>query len=358
MFFELHSENRIGFKELTNPDLGRQKSSHQTHIGLFDDVLTFLPNNIEIDDSMVIYDGNIELMSLNFDRIENPDHTFRSPKIRAGGRNVISVVTFVRDKVKDFSNDTKWYLFWFALKSEQIVFFLFNNKSTTYTEIVDLGIALPNNIKNRLTDNDGSFYPLLRYLENLVNQTGAELVQELEIVAQTREMASLKKYREYDIKKARELFIRIGKEGELLINEYFDEQKRKGQISNYCWVNKEKESGLPYDFYYETLSGEIVYLDVKTTNYKFAQKMIFSNQEINFATEIPNKYYIYRVYIDDDNEHCLKVCNNAKPLFGQIKVVTSNFESELISLATVENIKMAISPTQQLIKFSNQIKLG
>lgn len=33
MFFKLHSEGKIGFKQLTDADLGLGKS-HQTHIGL------------------------------------------------------------------------------------------------------------------------------------------------------------------------------------------------------------------------------------------------------------------------------------------------------------------------------------
>ena len=44
MFFELNDEKRIGYKQLTDADLGRSLLSHQTHIGLFDDVLTYLPN--------------------------------------------------------------------------------------------------------------------------------------------------------------------------------------------------------------------------------------------------------------------------------------------------------------------------
>ena len=42
MFFELHEENKIGYKELSDADLGRAATSHQTHIGLFDDAYHFL----------------------------------------------------------------------------------------------------------------------------------------------------------------------------------------------------------------------------------------------------------------------------------------------------------------------------
>lgn len=357
MFFELHNEQRIGYKEMTNPDLGRKSTSHQTHIGLFDDVLTFLPNNIEINDCMMIYNKSVEFLSLNFDRIENPDGSFRSPKIRAGGRDVVSIVTFIRDKVKDFSIDTKWYLFWFGLKSEQPVFFLFNNRSNTYSEILKLGVALPHGVKGRITSTDSRYFALLKYLENVVNNTGLELVQELEVVAQTNEPTLTKKYREYDIKKAKELFAKIGKEGEVLIDRYFEEQKRKGLIANYKWLNEEKECGLPYDFYFETLAGEIIYLDVKTTNYAFSQKMVFSNQEIGFATSNSNKYCIYRVFFNKNGERCLKICTNTKDLFILIQEKTNNYQKELINLASIESIKMAILPIHNLLSFGQSIIL-
>ena len=357
MFFELHNEQRIGYKEMTNPDLGRKSTSHQTHIGLFDDVLTFLPNNTEINDCMMIYDNSVEFLSLNFDRIENPDGSFRSPKIRAGGRDVVSIVTFIRDKVKDFSTDTKWYLFWFGLKSEQLVFFLFNNLSDTYSEILNLGVALPHGVKGRITSADSRYFALLKYLENVVNNAGFELAQELEIAVQTNDLTLTKKYREYDVKKAKELFAKIGKEGEILLDRYFEEQKRKGLITNYKWLNEENECGLPYDFYFETLAGEIIYLDVKTTNYKFAQKMIFSSQEIGFAASISNKYYIYRVFFNDNGERCLKICTNAKDLFILIQEKTNNYQERLIELASIETIKMAIFPTHQLLSFGQSIVL-
>lgn len=358
MFFELHNEKRIGYKEMTDADLGRKLTSHQTHIGLFDDVLTFLPNNIEINDCMMIYNKSVEFLSLNFDRIENPDGSFRSPKIRAGGRDVVSIVTFIRDKAKDFPNDTKWYLFWFGLKSEQPVFFLFNNLSDTYKEILALGVKLPHRIKGRITPMDSPYSALLKYLESVVNSTGDELVQELEVVAQTNEPTITKKYREYDIKRAQELFTKIGKEGEFLVDRYFEEQKRKGLIANYKWFNEEKEGGRPYDFYFETLDGEIVYLDVKTTNYQFAQKMVFSSQEIGFATSSANKYCIYRVFTNEKGEHCLKICANTKDLFVLIQEKTANYQDGLIELATIETIKMAILPIHKLLTFGQSIVLS
>ena len=57
MFFRLHKEGKIGYKQLTDADLGRARGN-TTHIGLFDDILTFLPDNDYEDDSMFLYNKN------------------------------------------------------------------------------------------------------------------------------------------------------------------------------------------------------------------------------------------------------------------------------------------------------------
>lgn len=355
MFFKLHSENKIGYKQLTDADLGRKPTSHQTHIGLFGDVFTFLPNDIEIDDSMVIFDEQVELLPANFNRIENPDHTFRSPKIKTGGRAAVSVVSFIRDKAKEYPEEVIWYLFWFGLESEQPVFFLFNKNSDTYNDMIKIGVNLKENIKEKLTPIDSTYDDLLKYLENIVNRSGKTIAEELEVVAQTNDKTK-EKYRTYDINKAKQIFSAIGRTGEELVNDYFTEQLAKNRIAHYEWKNKEKESGLPYDFSVETLQNEVLYLDVKTTNYGFEQKMIFSSQEIKFVDGCKNKYYIYRVY-SNDNKKCLKICSNAKELFSPLQRKTMDFERILDEMAKIESIKMAILPTQETLVFGDEIAL-
>lgn len=356
MFFELNDENRIGYKELTDADLGRSPSSHQTHIGLFDDVLTYLPNYIDLDDAMVIYDNRVEIMSVSFGRIETPEHTFRSPNIKTGGRGTVSVVSYIRDKVNYSSASTHWFLFWFGLKSGQPVFFFFNDASTTYSDIISLGIELQPRVKSRLREEDPLFLEILHYLENVVNKSGFEEAKELELIAQGA-VSSERKYRKYDVERANSLFREIGREGEELVDRYFSEQLSNHYIQNYCWLNKESESGKPYDFYLETNAGEIIYLDVKTTRYDFEQKMVFSSQEIRFVSECNNRYQIYRIYSNNDNTF-LKICDNAKTLFGMIHDKTCAYERDIHSMATVETVKMAIQPLQVSLSFSREISLN
>lgn len=359
MFFKLHEEKRIGYKSLTDADLGRKKSSHQTHIGLFDDILTFLPNNADIEDAMVIYNDTVEFLTVNFDRIENPNHTFRSPKIRTGGVNTVSVVSFIKDKAKEKDNTINWYLFWFGLESKQPVFFLFDETSQAFSEISSLGIELFSGVKNRLESSNAAFSALLNYLENIVNKSGEKIAQELEIAAQTNETISRNynnTYRSYDIEKARKIFSSIGREGEELVDKYFAQMLESNAIQHYEWKNKDKESGLPYDFSVQNLDGEVFYLDVKTTNYAFEQKMIFSSQEIKFVDNCDYKYYIYRVY-NNNEQRFLRICHNAKALLSPINSKTSQFVSDIQDMAGVESMKMAILPSHKSLEFGSEIAL-
>lgn len=370
MFFELHSEKRIGYKELTDADLGRSKSSHQTHIGLFDDVLTFMPNraSVKIQDALFIYKNEILTLSVSFDRIQNPDGTFRSPKIRMGGRNVAGVVACIRDIVKEQNPTGTWYLFWFGLQSEQPVFILFEKNSEMYSSLINIGIDLCEKIKGRLTCENPHFTAILSYFEKEINAHGVEIAESLELSVQTNttipttiRFGNTSKsiaIRKFDFDKAREKFKIIGRQGEELVDKFFAEQFQKGVIVSYTWVNKDEESGLPYDFYVEKADGEIFYLDVKSTDYKFEQKMIFSSQEINFAAEKGNKYYIYRVFSDENGNRYLKICPNAKSFFLSVNKTTKKYELNLQGLAKIEAIKLAVLPTLKSFKFCKTITLN
>ena len=364
MFFKLHDEKRIGYKIISDAELDRT-DGNITHIGLFGDVLEFLPNRDKFADAMVIYEENVEFLTAHFDRIQNPDGTYRSPKIKTGGRDVVSVVSFIKDTAKSKPNNLKWYLFWFGLESEQLVFLFFNNESKTFGDICSLGIDLTElpYSKTRtgkiLHETDTSFSKILDYLEKIVNKSGKSFAAELEVAVQTNEQTSKtykKTYRTFDVEKAKKVFARIGREGEELVDKYFASQLKSKSILHYDWKNRDGESGLPYDFSVETMSGEVYYLDVKTTNYAFEQKMIFSSQEIAFVDSCKNKYFIYRVYKNDEQK-CLRICHNAKGLFSPIHSRTMQFENDIENMAGIETVKMAILPSNESLKFSNEIAL-
>jgi|GEM_PF-410378 len=356
MFFEIHNENRIGYKSLTDADLGRAPKSHQTHIGLFDDVLTFLPNKIEIEDAMFIYNGQCTVVPLSFDRIERASGRFDAPKIKTGGVKAVTVVSAIKDYAKQLSTDTKWFLFWFGLKSEQPVFFLFNSHSQEFKDILSMGIELSDKVKGRMESCDDVFSKLVEYLENIINKSGESILRDLEVASQTEPHKSMVKLRRYDIKRANEVFESIGRRGEELVNKYLLDKLDKGEIQNFVWVNKSSESAYPYDFTIQNLQGNIIYLDVKATSFTFDQKMIFSDKEIKFISRLPNEYHIYRIFGITEDSLKMRICEDCKNFMNNICEVINAFESGLIPFSTdLKVAKLAVPPVEAQLKFSSEI---
>ncbi len=360
-FFKLHNEKIIGFKALTYADLGKSSTSNQTHIGLFDDVLTFLPNQPIVEDmAMFIYNSKADILSLNFDRIENKDGSFRSPKIRIGGRNTVSIVSTIRSIARESDDSLTWYLFWFGLESEQAVFWLFNNMSQTYADITNLGLSLNYNSKGRLTERDSIFNKILLYIESDIDRSTESVMRELEIETQIPgKLITERKIRKYDVHRAQKLFTEIGKQGEEFVAEYFDKLKYNNQIKNYSWLNKSSESGFPYDFYYQDLSDNVIYLDVKTTKFDFKQRIIYSNKEIEFALSLPNNCYnIYRVYNLTEINANLRICRNCANYFNSINGNILTIQRNLNSINTdIQSISISFEPTVSNLEFDTEILL-
>lgn len=190
-----------------------------------------------------------------------------------------------------------------------------------------------------------------------VNLSTEDFWSELESQLQIDPTLTSKQYRKFDIERAKKAMSAIGKAGEKIIDSYLSSLVDKKVIASYIWENNEKESGLPYDFSYKTLDGKTVYLDVKTTGHRFKQKMIFSSQEVDFIANNTADYCIYRVYCDKNGNFYLRTCSNSKELFEKLKTETIDYIKSTASLATIGEIKMAISPTQKELIFGDEIML-
>lgn len=356
MFFKLHNEQRIGYKHLTDPDLGRKSTSNVTHIGLFDDVLTFLPNDYECDDCILIHNDTVDVLPLFFNRIARESGKYDSPKIRLGPQYENSVARAIRDEARTREKTLNWYLLWFGLESEQPVFLLFNETSKTKSDLKALGIDLQPGDRDRIIPTHPSFLRLINYLENLVNTSRISYAEELEVTVQLEKEKS-STIRPYNFTKAYERSLEIGRGGENLIAQYLDYQKSIGAIADYCWMNRKDESGLPYDFSIKTLSNKDEYLEVKTTDYRFEQKMIFSHHEIAFAAEQRENYFVYRVYCDKDGKHLLRICTDNNGLFDKINARTNEYINDLAGTVGLQNIKLAISPNHESLISSEPIVL-
>lgn len=359
MFFELHDEKKVGYKQLSAADLGISANSHQTHIGLSEAVLTFLSDRDEVgEDSIFIYNDDFDFIDAYFDRIENPDGSFRSPKIRKGDRHAVSIVNTIRDIVGAHEGSPSWFLFWFGLKNEKLVFFLFHSDSKDYQIISALGLNLDRRGTTSVSDTSHIFDPLTLYIEQKVNKNGEDKLKELEIITQIEVAKPPKQYRAYDIEKANAMNAQTGKRGEAFVKKYLQEQQDLGHIKSFTWTNADKETGRPFDFSYQDLRDNVIYLDVKTTGYDFNQKMIFSSQEIDFIANTPNRYCVYRVFKKENDEYFLRICGDCKELCERIQTKTINYSNELSYLNVVfRGSKLAIAPNLSNLTFGNEICL-
>jgi hypothetical protein len=132
-----HKLGIIGLKKLSLADTGLSEKSHQTHIGLFENTLHSIDDLHLVDYCSLVYNDSIKKLLCLLDYIENPDGSFRSPKIRKGsesellveGIKINSVVRELRDVVSCSGTKKDWYLLWFVTEDEHLVFVLFEFRS-------------------------------------------------------------------------------------------------------------------------------------------------------------------------------------------------------------------------------------
>jgi Domain of unknown function (DUF3883) len=362
-FFEINRQSKIGFKELSPADLG-SGTSHQTHIGLYGDILEFVTDAHNTSTAKLIYENNSKELLCLLDFIKNLDGSFRSPKIRLGGKEeleisgnrVNSITREIREIAKAANPTEKWFLLWFGLKNEELVFYLLRKNSADYDEVRNI---VPNfEAGGRIENSDVVFITLLNYLELKVENYSTGFLQEMEIIAQTDEIPSkIIKPRVFDIERAKRAFAETGKKGEELIAVYLDKLKTEKQITNYKWVNKSKESGMPYDFEINSNDGKLIYTDVKTTSFIFEQPMIFSKSEIYFINQSEN-YHVYRVFDLKEENPSLKICNDLNRISNNLVKNIMDFEEQIERNETIlKSLSLGISPTNKWLNFAEKIIL-
>lgn len=361
MFFNLHQNAVIGYKLLSDADLGIS-SGNTTHIGLLTDSLNFISNYHQETSAQLIYNETVIEVIAFLNYIENPNGSFRSPKIRSASNAELilyptktSVVRKIREIVSTES-PSEWLLLWFGLENEELVFLLMKKDSNDYHKITDIMGKLKRN--DTIQKDNPSFNKTLNFLNTKVNKLNFSYVQELELLAQTNEKntRSRKYPRKYDIDKAQKLFQKIGKEGEALVNIHLEKEKYNNQIRNFNWVNKNRESGFPFDFEITDNNGDTIYSDAKSTSYKFEQKMVFSSQELKFIQQ-NNNYLIHRVF-NLNEEPKLRVCNNIETISHGFVNHLNKFDQDIKRDGLALNgVKVSIPPTHNALSFNNEITL-
>lgn len=357
MFFKLYQNTNIGFKLLSDADLGAS-DGNQTHIGLLDNTFGFITDNFHYSLAQLIYeDTSKELISLlNF--IKNPNGSYRSPKIRSGKTEEliigdIKVNSIVREIRKIASKDTnsKCYLMWFGLENKDLVFFLIKENSQDYVNLKKIIGDIP----TRAIFKDDYLNKIVKYLNTKVNTANDAYLQELETAVETCSTSNISRInpKEIDLIKARKLLRKIGKEGESLLNEYLSRQKKNNNIQSYNWMNKNRESGKPFDFEIIDNNGDLYYSDAKSTSYNFERNMFFSSNELKFINKNRN-YLVHRIY-NMNKQSLLKISNN-------IACITDNFISHYIECQSnialsglkLNSVKVEVPPTLKILAFKDE----
>ncbi len=362
MFFNLHKDTSMGYKLLSDSDLGRG-GSHQTHIGLIEGTLDFIPNYHQEASSQLIYDNKIIEVIDFLDPIRRPDGSIRSPKIRSGtkqelkkyGTGITSTVNAIRNIAKKYPNND-WYLFWFALDDNELIFTLIRKDSISYLETISIFKNLTT--RNTITKSNPYFIIGIQYFTSKINNLNILYLEELESYTQTQDNIKLPriKPKRYDIEKAQKLFQKIGKEGEELVNKFLERKKVANAIKDFNWVNKNGESGFPYDFEIQTNDGNLIYSDAKSTSYRFEQKIIFSSQELKFIHQNPN-YHIHRVFNLSEQPQ-LKICNNIETISHNFIKNLNEFNSKIENdNLKMNGMKISVVPTLPSLNFEKMVNL-
>ena len=339
--FKVHPENIFGVKRLTDADLGHNVG-HQTHIGLYQDILTYLKNEDEIKESYLIFGNKCERLDCFFDRIKNSDGTFRSPKIRTGETD--SIVRRIREYAVHTCRPL--YLMWFGLDNKDLIFVLFEEGSRDY-----------NFLKHK--DALGGTFPfsddIQKYVFSRFDHTNEDIMVELELNSQG--IFGKRHYRRVDIERAHELFKQTGKCGEELICKYLENLKQNSMILDFNWLNRSRESGLPYDFQILQNNREERFVDVKTTRFRFDAPIIFSAQEMLFISNEPVLYSIFRTYDLVNNEPKLRICDNSKE---KMRIINTDF-IKYVDMCKAHNYQtqssFIVSPADTMLQFSQDIIL-
>lgn len=353
MFFEVHSEKKIGFKKLSPNDLGLKESGHQTHIGLYQHILNFLPDYHVEKAAILICGDYCEILNCDYGKINRNTGKIDAPNIKSGARNEKTIVNQIRAFASQKAG-CEWYLVWFGLQSEELVFWLISSDTEDYQYVAKI-FPKPNKVYD---ENSTSFSLAIDFLEKKVNGVSVKLQEEIEVASQTGKQ--IKKYKKQDIEKANKLFKQVGYNGEQIIAQYLEKQKIARKISNYRWMNASTESGAPFDFIInEGLEFEN-FVDVKSTRFDFNQYLYYSDEEIGFVHNLKenNKYSVYRVFDMEDTQKKFRICTNCMGYVSSVEADIADLSRKMEKVQTIlQSIKVGVRPNDCFSNIQPQILL-
>ena len=337
MLFQIHSEGRIAYKRLSNADLKRSPLSHQTHIGLSIDSLTFMPDDKKEYSAMLIYKSFCDILSCEIAKIHRENGRYDAPKISMGNKddNVVNKIRSYAAK----SPNKDFYLIWFGLDSLTPVFWLLEEDSADY-KLLDIYCNF-DFLEDRkivvLGRGDNNFSNILACTQSRIAAATENLQKELEISVEMEE--DNPKFRDTEIKKAQNYIKELGNLGEALVEEYLQKKRHEKEILDFEWMNRDGEKGKPFDFFIKYANGLERWIDVKATGRKFDQAVIITKNEMRFITEKESSNYaIFRVYSLNEIQAKLRICSDClryiKKLLRDVDYMAqsmSDYKASLVS---------------------------
>lgn len=133
------------------------------------------------------------------------------------------------------------------------------------------------------------------------------------------------------------------------------------RIGSFEWMNKSRESGLPYDFVIQSVCSVKQFIDVKSTRFDFKQSIIFSSQEIAFVHNCANavaEYAVYRVFDMSEDTGLLSICNNCSNYINGLNADIERFKTVITPTKTkLLKMSLSVSPEDCFSSINTPIKL-
>ncbi|MHC1789004.1 protein NO VEIN domain-containing protein [Solidesulfovibrio sp.] len=111
------------------------------------------------------------------------------------------------------------------------------------------------------------------------------------------------------LQRARQNAEAVGRDGELLINAWLDQQQQAGVIREHTWTSS-ANAVAPYDFTVVDVDGNEIRLDVKSTSGPFERPLHVSMAELLEMADEGRRYDLYRVYGLEVGAASLRIAEN------------------------------------------------
>ncbi|MDY0287344.1 MAG: hypothetical protein RBR15_00800 [Sphaerochaeta sp.] len=356
--FTMHSEHKIGIKCLSEADLGLGKS-HQTHIGLYGEVLSYLPDHFYSEKGLLFNDDNFNLVTMFFDRITNPDGTTRSPKFRLGDANEVSLIGKIREIVKNNPSDS-WYLLWFGIDNGSILSVLFKEKDKLFKLLKILGIVDSNNCKRVVSFSDTYFSSLVDVLQGWIYSIMQDSLKEMEKSTFSQRPFNRLELELNNIFDISDRFLAIYQLAISHCYHYLEEQKQLGTILGYELLSKTEEQDNSNIFLITKKNGESKTMILKATEFDVKQPFILGIDDLQLIyTAYPNSSIGIIRFFNVDNSGCMmQICNSLLRLVSQVlNPISVIIEASLPSNSPIMNFILGVVESKYPGHFSQVIKL-